>query len=45
MEFVKDCLEMSLEEVATKYGMTVSQVLERYGIERNNFTDKEINEM
>ena len=44
MEFIKDCLsrKMSLRDVATKYGITLDDVLDRYCRERSKFTDAEI---
>lgn len=44
MEFIKDCLsrKMGLKAVATKYGIEVDDILERYHEERVKYTDKEI---
>lgn len=44
MEFIKDCLsrKMSLKAVATKYGIEVDDILERYHEERAKYTDEEI---
>ena len=47
MEFIRDCLsrKMSLRDVATKYGITMDDVLDRYCQERSRFTDQEIEAM
>lgn len=44
MEFVKDCLsrEMSLRDVATKWGITLDEVMDKYHQERAKFTDEQI---
>ena len=44
MEFIKDCLsrKISLKAVATKYGIEVYDILERYHEERAKFTDEQI---
>ena len=47
MEFVKDCLnvKMTLQDVATKYGMTMDELVERYQQERAKYTDAEFNKI
>lgn len=47
MEFIKDCLsrEMSLRAVATKYGIEVDDMLERYHQERSKYSDEEIEQV
>lgn len=44
MEFIKDCLSrhMSLRDVATKWGITLNDVLTKYHEEREKYTDAEI---
>ena len=44
MEFIKDCLsrQMSLRDVADKYGISLDEVLGKYHEERAKFTDAEI---
>lgn len=44
MEFIKDCLsrKMSLRDVATKHGITLDEVMEKYHQERVKYTDDEI---
>lgn len=47
MEFIKDCLnrDMSLRDVATKYNISLDEIMEKYHQERSKFTDEEINRM
>ena len=44
MEFIKDCLSrnMSLRAVATKYNITLDEVMDRYHEERSKYSDAEI---
>lgn len=44
MEFVKDCLsrKMSLRDVATKWNITSSSVMDKYHEERSKLTEKEV---
>lgn len=44
MEFIRDCLsrKMTLRDVATKYGITLDEVMEKYHQERAKYTDEEI---
>ena len=44
MEFIKDCLsrEMTLLEVANKWGITLDEVMDKYHEERAKFTDEQI---
>lgn len=44
MEFIKDCLnrKITLREVATKWGITLDEVMDKYHDERSKFTDTEI---
>ena len=44
MEFIKDCLsrKMSLRSVATKYNITLDEVMDRYHEERSKYSDAEI---
>lgn len=44
MEFIRDCLSrnMSLRDVATKYDITLDEVMDRFRRERSKFTDEEI---
>lgn len=44
MEFIKDCLSrrMGLRDVATKYGITLDEVMDRYHEERSKYSDAEI---
>ena len=44
MDFVRDCLSrnMSLREVATKYGISLDEVLGKYHAERSKLTDDEV---
>lgn len=43
-QFIIDCLsrKMSLRAVATKYSITLDEVMERYHEERSKYSDKEI---
>lgn len=47
MEFIKDCLSrhMSLRAVATKWGITLNDVITKYHEEREKYTDAEIEEI
>lgn len=47
MEFIKDVLgrKMSLRDVATKYGIAVDDILERYHQERSKYSDEEIEQV
>lgn len=47
MEFIKDCLsrKMSLRDVATKYVITLDDVMDKYHEERSKFTDEEIEQI
>lgn len=47
MDFIRDCLsrKMSLRAVATKYGITLDDVIERYHQERTKFTDEQIEQI
>lgn len=44
MEFIKDCLSrnMSLRDIATKYDITVDEVIDKYYQERAKYTEEEI---
>lgn len=44
MEFIKDCLsrKMSLRDVATKWGITLDDVMDKYHDERSKLTDEEV---
>lgn len=44
MEFIKDCLsrKMSLKDVATKCGITLDEVMDKYHEERSKLTDEEV---
>lgn len=44
MEFIKDCLnrKMTLRDVATKYGITLDEIMDKYHEERAKFTDEQI---
>lgn len=44
MEFIKDCLDrkMSLRDVATKWGITLDEVMDKYHQERAKSTDEQI---
>lgn len=44
MEFIKDCLSrnMSLRAVATKWNITLDDVIAKYHEEREKYTDAEI---
>lgn len=47
MEFIKDCLSrnMSLRAVATKWGITLNDVITKYHEEREKYTDAKIEEI
>lgn len=47
MEFIKDCLnrKMSLHDVATKYNISINDIMERYHEERSKYTDEQIEEV
>lgn len=47
MEFIKDCLSrnMSLRAVATKWGITLDDVITKYHEERDKYADEEIEEI
>ncbi len=44
MEFMKDCLsrKMSLRDVATKWNVTLDDVMDKYHQERSKLTDEEV---
>lgn len=44
MEFVKDCLsrKMSLRSVATKWNLTLDDVMDKYHEERSKLTDEQV---
>lgn len=44
MEFIKDCLsrEMSLRNVATKWGITRDEIMDKYHQERAKLTDEQV---
>lgn len=44
MEFVKDCLsrKMSLREVATKWSITLDEIMVKYHDERSKLTDEQL---
>lgn len=44
MEFIKDCLnrKMTLRDVATKWGIGVDDVFDRYLEEKKNYTKDQI---
>ena len=44
MDFVKDCLsrKMSLRDVATKYGISLDEVMDKYHQERSKLTEQQI---
>lgn len=46
-QFIIDCLDrkMSLRDVATKYGITLDEVMDKYHEERSKYTDDEIDEV
>ena len=46
-QFIIDCLDrtMSLRDVATKYNITLDDVMEKYHEERAKYTDAEIDEV
>ena len=46
-EFIKDCLnvKMTLHDVATKWGMTINEVANRYVKEKQQMTDAEFNQL
>lgn len=46
MEFIKDCLDrqLTLREVANKWGITLDDVMDKYHEERSKYTDDEIEE-
>ena len=47
MEFIKDCLsrKMSLRDVATKYGISLDEVLGKYHQERAKLSEQQINQI
>lgn len=44
MEFIKDCLnrKLTLREVASKWNITLDDIMDKYHEERAKFTDEEI---
>lgn len=44
MEFVQDCLsrKMSLRDVATKWGITLDDVMDKYHEERSKLNDEQV---
>lgn len=46
-QFIIDCLDrkMNLRDVATKYGITLDEVMDKYHEERSKYTDAEIDEV
>lgn len=44
MEFVQDCLnrKMTLREVASKYDITLDEVMDKYHEERSKLTDEQL---
>lgn len=47
MEFITDCLnrKMTLREVASKWGITLDEVMDKYHEERSKYTDEQIEEV
>lgn len=47
MEFIKDCLnrKLTLREVASKWNITLDDVIDKYHEERSKYTDEEIEEV
>lgn len=47
MEFITNCLnrKMTLREVASKWNITLDEVMDKYHEERSKYTDEEIEEV
>ena len=47
MEFITDCLngKMTLREVASKWGITLDEVMDKYHEERSKYTNEQIEEV
>lgn len=44
MNFVRDCLsrELTLHQVADKYGISIDDIMDKYHEERSKLTDEEV---